>query len=206
MPLWPFHRRQASYAPPPAPVLFDGTFAWESPAHSQRRRDRVQDAERDVQAKVAARSEYHPRARAAFDGVIAGLTAGWHLEDDGEHTRALGRLRQMQTDAAVARASTRARLREAKDARRVAWLNWREGYLRLGGEPPDELCEPLEPPSPLPDDPGMPGPRMIDPPAGAHRPSDGVDNEWMMPHPDDPEPEPDDPDDPAGRHPRSEED
>jgi len=200
---WPFRRRPARPAPPPVtPLVFDGSFVWESSAHTQRRTDRVRDAQRDVDAKVAARAEYHPRARLAFDGVVAGQTAGWHLEDNLEHDRSLGTLRQMQTAAAVAREGAEKRLGKAKDARDLAWLNWREGYLRLGGDLPEDEEAPVapsDPPVPPPDGRRRPWPQMIEPGPRDHRPEDDpendTDNGWMVPLDGDPD-DPADPDDP----------
>lgn len=153
MPVWPFTRRRRARVPEPSVrPLFDGSFAWESPAYAQRRRDRVQDLRREVDAMVAERTEHHPRARAAYDGVIAGWTTAWHLDDDAEHTRSLARLRGLQTEAEVTVRRTATKLREAQDARRLAEHNWRDAYVRLGGEPQDVPVEPDELLEPEPDD------------------------------------------------------
>jgi hypothetical protein len=191
MPAWPFRRRPAP--PPVTPPVFNGTFVWESPAYAQRRAERIHEARLDVEAKVAARDEYHPRARGAFDGVVAGQTAGWHLEDDREHDRSLGRLRQMQKAAASARKGAEKRLSEAEDTRDLAWLNWREGYLRLGGDLSDGDEDEAAPdlPAPLPDGRGRPRRQMIEPPSREHETNDDPDNGWVV-IPDDP----DDADDP----------
>lgn len=136
---WRRETPRAEHERPPGRVAPPGSSA----RPIARSHQRIREAETAVRTWVAdLRGGFDVSSGATFDERIDGFGVDWYKQDSDEHDTYLSELGQRIADVKRAVADAQAALQQAEKDEGLAWQNFTEARVRLGGEPPSRTYGP----------------------------------------------------------------